>query len=67
MSTSTCPACRSSRLEPGTLASAAVWLDAQSAWSRAIGGAEVKVLACLDCGHLSLRADPAALKKLLPS
>lgn len=66
MSTNSCPACRSSRVEPGILGSAAVWLDVQSAWSRAVSGAEVKVLACLDCGHLSLRVDPAALQKLMP-
>jgi hypothetical protein len=59
-----CTTCRSERLEPGTLASAAIWLDAQSALSRAFGGVEAKVLACLDCGHVSLRADPEALRKL---
>lgn len=67
MNARNCPACRSERVEPGSLGSAAVWLDAQSALSRAFAGAEVKLLACLDCGHLSLRADPAALRKLLPS
>lgn len=60
-----CPACRSERLAPGTLASAALWLDEQSALSRAFGGAGVKVRACLDCGHLVLWADPEALRKLV--
>jgi hypothetical protein len=60
-----CPACRSPRVEPGTLASAAVWLDRQSALSKAFGGVQVQVLACLDCGHVALRASPADLRKLV--
>jgi hypothetical protein len=63
--TQACPMCRSERLAPGTLASAALWLDAQSALSRAFGGVQVAVLACLDCGHLVLRADPGAMRKLV--
>jgi hypothetical protein len=66
MSTNVCPACHSTRIEPGTLASAAVWLDIQSTWSKAFAGVPVKLLACLDCGHLTLQADPEALRKLVP-
>lgn len=60
-----CPACRSSRVEAGTLASAALWLDRQSALSKAFGGVQVQVRACLDCGHLALHAPPADLQKLV--
>jgi hypothetical protein len=62
---SVCPACGSERVEPGTLASAALWLDAQSTVSKVFGGTEVKLLACLDCGHLTLRVDPEVLRKLV--
>lgn len=66
MSEHTCAACRSSRVEPGVLASAAIWLDAQSTLSKAFSGAaQVKVLACLDCGHLVFRAEPEELQKLI--
>jgi hypothetical protein len=60
-----CTKCGSKRVEPGTLGSAAVWLDKQSAWSRALAGAQVKLIACMDCGHLELSASPDDLRKLV--
>jgi hypothetical protein len=63
--TTTCAACGSDRLEKGLLMSAALSLDKQSAWSRAVTGAQVLALACMTCGHVSLSADPEKLRKLI--
>lgn len=60
-----CSKCGSDRVEPGSVGSAALWLDKQSAWSRALAGAPIKLDACMDCGHVELRATPEALRKLL--
>ena len=60
-----CPACGSTRIEPGLLGSSALWLESQSALSRAFSGAELKALVCMDCGHVQLRADPERLRQLL--
>ena len=65
MPPSPCPLCKSERVEPGVLGSSALWLDRQSALSRAFSGAEMKALVCLDCGHVQLRADPERLRQLL--
>jgi hypothetical protein len=61
----TCTKCGSNHVEAGTLGSAAIWLDKQSAWSRAMSGAQAKLVACLDCGHIELSASPEELRKLL--
>lgn len=60
-----CTKCGSTRVELGAIASAALWLDRQSAWSRAISGVAVKLSACLDCGHIELFASPDELQKLV--
>ena len=65
MSTRVCRACGSEQVEPGQLYDAAMWLDAQSVWSKTFHKIEVKLLACLDCGQLDLYADPVKLRKVL--
>jgi hypothetical protein len=59
-----CVECGSSRLERAVFGGSAVWLERQSAWSRALKGAPVGATACMDCGHLTLRVDPDELAKL---
>jgi hypothetical protein len=61
----TCPICHSARLEPGILGSSALWLDKQSTWERMKAGAAISLTVCMDCGHISLQANPLELQRLL--
>ncbi len=60
-----CTKCGSKRVEPGMLGSTALWLDKQSAWSKAVSGAPVRLVACMDCGHIALHASVDDLRKLV--
>lgn len=62
-----CGACKSSRLEPAELFSAALVPTNASGWKKAVGGAQVLCRVCLDCGAIDqLRADVERLRKMLP-
>ena len=62
----TCPSCKSTHVENGSLLGAAVQLDRASAMKKIVAAPEVKALVCLDCGRITgLRADPRKLARLL--
>jgi len=62
-----CEACKSTKLEPATLISAALQLDHASTWKKVTAGATVSCRVCLDCGAIDrLRADVERLRNMLP-
>jgi hypothetical protein len=64
--TTTCPECKSARLEAATLNGTTLTPDRANALLKNFTAADVKVRVCLDCGMIAdMRADATHVRKML--
>jgi len=63
----TCPSCKSAKIEAGFIRSTDIVLERATAFRKALAAPEIKASVCLDCGRIfDLRAEPEKLAKMLP-